>query len=235
MAYRAASDVAEMESDVFLLRSEKEALTTQVALLTQERDQAKIELALMAARMQEELVRATQMETIMSQVSMGLVAGLQKMHQAKMHQRAARRIIQERELEAETGDMPDSWRAGEDVQQAQHEPAALEGQPQPRDLDERPAPTAEDWPQRPGNKPGPYLGADRLVEKARTTIDAAELVGRPVHREPPQFLKRIVQASEPNPDITDHPLLPPAAGLKSGAEAGELKALSDRLLKTRGQ
>lgn len=99
MAQRTATEVAEMESDIALFRKECEALRTQLAMATQERDALKIEVAIMSARAQEELVRATQMETIMSQVSMGLVAGLQKMATAKQIARALGREEQERNLE----------------------------------------------------------------------------------------------------------------------------------------
>lgn len=95
---RTATDVAEMESDLVLARAEVERLRTQVAVLTQENGNLRSNLAQAEGIAREEMIRATQMETIMSQVSMGLVAGLNKMQDRKRSEREARRLDQERAL-----------------------------------------------------------------------------------------------------------------------------------------
>lgn len=99
VAQLTASAVAEMESELALLRTDNQKLQTMLALAETERDAKKIEVTLITQKWQEEMIRATQMETIMSQVSMGLVSGLHKMQEQKARARQARQASQENDLQ----------------------------------------------------------------------------------------------------------------------------------------
>lgn len=98
MAQLTTSAVAEMESELTLARADNIHIRTQLALMEQERDAARVELALMTGRAHDELIRATQLDTILSQVSLGLVEGLKKMQDQKRRLQDQRKAEQERQL-----------------------------------------------------------------------------------------------------------------------------------------
>lgn len=161
MAQTTAYEVAEMESNIAIYRNENEALRRELALVTSERDALRVEVALTTARAQEELVRSTEMHTIISQVSAGLVAGLQKMHSVTQV-RKARREEQERALDVGGNDPSPVYKplGGAEAprfevpqvrQLAPQKPIQEETAVHPRDLDEGrnpPAPEPE-APRRP--------------------------------------------------------------------------------------
>lgn len=99
MAAKTAIEVAEMESEVTLLRNELNNARVRIELLTQERDTLRNDLVVAQNAAKLELVRATTMESIMQQVSSGLIAGLRKMESERSAERNARRLAQEQQLE----------------------------------------------------------------------------------------------------------------------------------------
>ena len=160
MAQRTASEVAEMESEILILRSENEALRIQIAVAASERDQAKIELALITAASQEHLIRATQLETILQQAGSTITSGLAQMHakkQAKAYFGKQTTFISETEfehrlegddqaererLEREVAEAHDLWRTTPDYQR-QSQPGSLARearsiQPSPLQTDDDP-------------------------------------------------------------------------------------------------
>lgn len=103
---RTAEDVAVMENELHYLRNELDAARRDLAVVTSEKSRLQIENALLAGKAQENLVKATRMETIMRSVSAGLLAGLNEMQQERDMARAVRRAVQESTLERETGAAP---------------------------------------------------------------------------------------------------------------------------------
>lgn len=200
-----ASAVAEMESELAILHSENIQLRTQLALAEAERDAKKIEVALITEKWQTEMIRATQMETIMSQVSMGLVAGLNKMQDQKTRARQARQASQEGALEVggkgaspvyaprpgfADGGVVQAREPGERTlllagdPQLPRRPAPEERQPieRLRDGGERlgpPRPRSDGLAMRPGNEPATNIIDDRLPKvDLRTDEDELRDLGQ---------------------------------------------------------
>jgi hypothetical protein len=109
MEQRTASEVAEMASEIAILRGESEALRRQLDVALSERDGYRLELALAKAAAERELIRATQMHTIMSQVSAGLISGLKKMEAARIADREQRQARQESDLGIDPTDKRVPW------------------------------------------------------------------------------------------------------------------------------
>ena len=197
--HRTASDVAEMERDISLLHADNTHLRTQLEIAQSELSECRARLAVAENSAREELVRATQMETILQTTSLGLVTGLQKMKDQRAQERDARRARQLHHLEQETRDIPHSLRAGEAeaaVRAATDDAPPILAPDAPRDLDAQIAP----WgPGRNLNDPG--LRTKRAAPDPRDIQDAAELVGRPMRaqtfRDPP------LRQLEPRTDIVD--------------------------------
>lgn len=93
-----AMSVAALETEVKELREDKKDNLFAIGLLTSERDQLVLDLADARRRADEELIRATTMETIMRSVSAGLIGGLKKMDDLTEEDRAAIRQRQEQRL-----------------------------------------------------------------------------------------------------------------------------------------
>lgn len=208
MAHRAASEVAEMESENFLLRSDNEALRQALGISESQRDGFEVEIALLRARVQEELIRATQMETIMSQVSMGLVAGLKKMQDERQRASDIERALR-------TGKQGEYAGADKLVERAAAKPAPIDSRPAPRDLDE------------PDNYAPPYARSTRasLAEEARgfdATRDAAEAIA-PLRA--PAFLR---PGQGPRADIHD-PRMPRVRLAGADDDADQLRDLASTI------
>lgn len=95
MAQRTAEDVANMETELHDLRALLEDMRQRLVIADTERKSLKIENALLKRKSDDNLEKATRMETIMSQVSAGLVAGLMQMKEERDVARALRRGEQE--------------------------------------------------------------------------------------------------------------------------------------------
>lgn len=95
MAQRTAEDVANMETELHDLRALLEDMRQRLVIADTERKTLKIENALLKRKSDDNLEKATRMETIMSQVSAGLVAGLMQMKEERDVARALRRGEQE--------------------------------------------------------------------------------------------------------------------------------------------
>lgn len=95
---RTAADVAQMESDLEYLRGEVERLTRDLAVVTADRTRLQVENAMLAGRANENLVKATRMETIVRQISSGLVDALKTIDREREVQREVRRQVQEEHL-----------------------------------------------------------------------------------------------------------------------------------------
>jgi hypothetical protein len=103
---RTAADVAQLESDNEYLMGENERLSRELAVVTADRSRLQVENAMLEGRARENLVKATRMETIVRQVSAGLVSALQEITQERTVERTVRRQVQESQLEEETGPAP---------------------------------------------------------------------------------------------------------------------------------
>lgn len=101
-----AIEVAELESEVKQLREVMARAEIKLAVLTAERDALKIEAALAQHAARTELIRSTTMESIMTQVSAGLIDGLNKMNAERNAERAVRRQKQEHALEVDAEGSP---------------------------------------------------------------------------------------------------------------------------------
>lgn len=95
---RTAADVAQLESEVIILRGEIEAERSRVAVLEAENTTLKIEKARLEQRTREEMTKATEVETILNMVSSGLVGALSRLKNSRTLQKQALRAAQEEEL-----------------------------------------------------------------------------------------------------------------------------------------
>lgn len=124
---RTAADVAQLESDNEYLSSENERLVRELAVITADRSRLQVENAMLDGRARENLIKATRMETIVRQVSAGLVSALQEITQERTVERSVRRRVQEDQLAKETGAAPSflqdqdqaSSRSGDEVGRAE--------------------------------------------------------------------------------------------------------------------
>lgn len=103
---RTAADVAQLESDLEHYRTENERLERELAVVTADRNRLQVENAMVGGSARENLVKATRMETIVRQVSAGLVAALQEITQERRVQTEVRRQVQENHMAEETGEPP---------------------------------------------------------------------------------------------------------------------------------
>lgn len=125
MDNRTAQDVANMEAALFDVRLELEDTKRLLTIANTEKNELRVQVALLQRKADENLEKAVQMETIMTQVSSGLVAGLNKMKEERAMKVAVRRQVQEHVLEVGSTAAP--------------APAFLqreEPQAHPRDLDQ---------------------------------------------------------------------------------------------------
>lgn len=90
MVQRTASDVASMELEVQDLRSKVKQLEEQLVMLKSERLVYKTMNTTLRRRAEDHLEKATRLETIMKQVTAGLVAGLNEMQAERETELAAR-------------------------------------------------------------------------------------------------------------------------------------------------
>lgn len=102
MNNRTADIVGDLEQDNHYLRMENERLKQDAAVAHAEITRLTTENAMLLAKGQDAQTRATKIETIMAQVSAGLVSGLNELKQ----DRERRRIQQVAVLEEETGPAP---------------------------------------------------------------------------------------------------------------------------------
>ena len=79
MANLTAHEVAGMQSDIDVMRTEIESLKLSNAMLTSERDHLIVELALTKASRDKEFSKATTMNTIIRQTSVMLIEGIKRM------------------------------------------------------------------------------------------------------------------------------------------------------------
>lgn len=103
---RTAADVAELESEVIILRGEIESARSRIAVLEAENATLKIEKARTDQRAREEMTKATEVETILNMVSSGLVSALARLKNQRQMTRSALRAQQEEELGVGGKDAP---------------------------------------------------------------------------------------------------------------------------------
>jgi hypothetical protein len=103
---RTAADVAQLESDNEHYRNENERLERDLAIVTADRNRLQVENAMIAGNARENLIKATRMETIVRQVSAGLVSALNELTQERKVQGEMRRQVQVEQMEEETGAPP---------------------------------------------------------------------------------------------------------------------------------
>lgn len=106
MIERIAEDVAEMQSEIAILRNENEQLRQRCAIAEAERSRLQIDNVALDAKSRDYMTRAVRMETIMKQVSAGLIAGLNEMQQDREVARAIRQRQQEDDLGVSEQDRP---------------------------------------------------------------------------------------------------------------------------------
>lgn len=100
---RTAADVAQLESDNEYLHGEVERLNRELAIVTADRNRLQVENAMVSGTSRENLVKATRMETIIRQVSSGLVDALATISREREVAREVRKQVQEERLQ---GDEP---------------------------------------------------------------------------------------------------------------------------------
>lgn len=98
MAMRTAEDVANMESEINDMRALVDDLNTRLTQADTERKILKIENALLQRKADENLAKATRIESIMTQTAAGLMSGLKEMREEREVARALRRERQEQDL-----------------------------------------------------------------------------------------------------------------------------------------
>ncbi len=98
MAQRTAEDVANMESELIDLRHLNEDLKQRLVASETERKILRIANELLKFKSDENLTKATKVETIMRQVAAGLMAGIKEMNEEKELARAVQRQVQEDQL-----------------------------------------------------------------------------------------------------------------------------------------
>jgi hypothetical protein len=103
---RTANDVAQLESDYEYLYNENIRLERELAVITADRTRLQVENALLEGKSMQNLVKATRMETIVRNVSAGLVQALQALNDERSIERTVKRQVQEQQLEDETGPAP---------------------------------------------------------------------------------------------------------------------------------
>lgn len=101
-----AQQIAEMQDELSYLRHDIETTKRSLAVVTADRDRLLIENSMIASRARASQDKATRVETILSQVSMGLVAGLQEIRSERDDERAQRRETQAQTFAQETREDP---------------------------------------------------------------------------------------------------------------------------------
>lgn len=112
MVARTAQDVANMESELDELRGMVAELQHLLTVSDTERKSLQVQNVLLQRQALDNHEKAVRMETIMSQVSSGLVAGLKEMKEEREVARAVRRQVQEHNLEVGRTAAPEFLRAG---------------------------------------------------------------------------------------------------------------------------
>lgn len=95
MVSRTAEDVADMEQELLELRVQLDSATRSLDLMTQERNRLQVENALLDGKVRDNLVKATRIETVLSQVAHLLVTSLKEIQTERETARVARRQEQE--------------------------------------------------------------------------------------------------------------------------------------------
>lgn len=153
---RTAQDVAQLEADNEFYHGEVERLTRELAVIAADRSRLQVENAMLAGNSRDNLVKATRMETIVRQVSAGLVTALQEITQERRVQTEMRRQVQEEQLTEETGAAPSFLRRAPE-QRSQGEAPSGPGQEVAR----------------------PVAQASAQVDRTREVARAAEMIAPP--------------------------------------------------------
>jgi hypothetical protein len=113
---RTANEVAQLETEVEILRNENEQLHRQLAIVSADRSRLQIENAMLAGQSRDNLVKATTMETIIRQVAAGMVESLNVMTRERAVERAMKQRGQEQVTEEQAPDERRSLQRDEDDQ-----------------------------------------------------------------------------------------------------------------------
>jgi hypothetical protein len=94
MAVSTATNVAELESEVLILRGETDSQRVRIAVLEAENDQLKIANARLELAIRDEIRKSAEVETIINQMSIGLVGAIEKMRRNREVEKQIRKMEQ---------------------------------------------------------------------------------------------------------------------------------------------